>query len=66
MRSTSLSLLGSARVDDGVESVTLDLELGDSGVSGLGGGKLPGRDSVGSYPAAISSSKRLRRRCSMI
>jgi len=52
--------------DDGVERVMLDSELGDSGVSGLGGGKLPGRDSIRSYLVVISSSKRLRRRCSMI
>ena len=60
MSSTLLSLLASARVELGVERVTLDSELEDRGVSGLDGGKLPGRDSVGSYPASMNSSKRLR------
>ena len=59
MLSTSPSLLGSAQVELGDERVTLDSEVGDS-VSGLYHGKLPGSESVGSYPASQSSSKRLR------
>ena len=55
MFSTSLSLLGSAHIERGVDSVTLDLEVFDE--SGLSGGKLPGKNSVGSYPAAINSSR---------
>ena len=60
MSSTSLSLLGWARVELGVDSVMLDSELDEYGVSGLPGGKLPGKDSVGSYPASRNSSSRLR------
>ena len=61
MSSTSLLLLGCVRVELGVDSVTLDSELEEYRVSGLPGGKLPGRDSVGSYPVSKNSSSRLRR-----
>ena len=45
MFSTLLSLLGSARIERGVDSVTLDSEVFDE--SGLSGGKLPGKNSIG-------------------
>ena len=61
MSSTSLSLLGCARDELGVDSVTLDSELEEYGVSGLPGGKLPCRDSVELYLASKNSSSRLRR-----
>ena len=68
MSSTSLSLLGCAQVELGVDSVTLDSKLEEYGVSGLPRGKLPGRDSVRSYPASKNSSSRLRRSlwCGMV
>ena len=61
MSSTSLSLLGCARDELRVDSVTLDSKLEEYGVSGLPRGKLPGRDSVGSYLVSKNSSSRLRR-----
>lgn len=55
MFSTSLSLLSLVQVELGVDSVTLDSEVFDE--SGLRGRKLPGKDSVGSYPVAGNSSR---------
>ena len=55
MFSTLLSLLGSAHVEWGVDSVTLDSEVFEE--SGLIGRKLPGKKSVGSYPVASNSSR---------
>jgi len=61
MFSTSPSLVASARVESGVERVTLDSELiGEIGDIFLKG-KLPGSDAVGSNPASISSSRSDRR-----
>ena len=55
MFSTSLLLLGSARIERGIDSVTLDSEVFDE--SGLSSGKLPGKNSVGLYPAVSNSSR---------
>jgi hypothetical protein len=43
MSSTSPSLVYAGGGESGVEGVTLDSELGGAEVSGLCGGKLPGR-----------------------
>ena len=52
---TLLLLLGSARVEQGVDSVTLDSEVFEE--SRLSSGKLPGKNSVGLYPVASNSSR---------